>query len=91
MPKKKTATKKAAKKPEVKRKAGKPLKVASDVKLGPIAKFVNKKMHEANLNAKELAEKAGVPVPAVYRFVHHGKNLHVKYVTELLAYFGVKF
>jgi hypothetical protein len=72
-------------------KKGKPLNVSPDVVLGPIAKFVNKKMVEAGLNASQLAALAGVPVPAVYRFVHHGRNLHVDHVTTLLMYFGVKF
>lgn len=63
----------------------------AEVALGPIAKFVSKKMVEAGLNPNGLAALTGVPAPAVYRFLYHGRNLHVDHVTTLLEYFGVKF
>lgn len=62
-----------------------------EVALGPIAKFVSKKMVEAGLNPNGLAALTGVPAPAVYRFIYHGHNLHVDHVTTLLEYFGVTF
>lgn len=87
----KKATKKKPAKKAIAKKGGKKLNVSPEVQLGPIAKFVQKKMVEAGLNASQLAVLAGVPTPATYRFVHHGRNLHVDHVTALLTYFGVKF
>lgn len=80
-----------AKKSKAAKKAPAKKVTKAEVALGPIAKFVSKKMTKAGLNPNGLSALTGVPAPAVYRFLYHGRNLHVDHVTTLLEYFGVKF